>query len=732
MSKSSTALTAVNEPAPFSNDLDYIQAELAWVEARATRIAAERKLERLEVGSHQRSGRGRGGYGLDDDESPRLVHGRARRTRQQEQERRADLDARLAVHRASDREPLALDALCERCGLDAFERTVLLLAVAPCFSRAFDETFGHMAEEVGEYLAVEVVFLFAELSLADRIDRRRTFSSRGPLVSQDLVSLGMRNRYTSAKELLGAEVEVCSRTFAYLVGRRELHDEFLEFSSVEEPRARLEQVVMDPGDKRRILSVVERHDEYLRRRAEWGFDDLIRYGRGSLMLFHGPPGTGKTMMAHGVAAHLGKRVLNVDIPTFSENSEADRFLPGLFREARLQDAILFFDECEALFASRRRHGNALMTLLLTELERFEGVAVLATNLPGELDEALARRILVRVRFPEPDREARAAIWRQHMPASAPVEDGVDVDALAERFEISGGYIKNAVLGAVAAAVHEAAETEPVITMQHIEAAATAQLPRVDGPGEMCEVPQLRLSDVVLATGQRRRVDELLQAVRRRPDVIRRLGVGGPRKGRTGVAALFHGPPGTGKTLCAEALAGELNRPLATARAPALLSKWVGQTERNLEVFFRDARDQHAVVLIDEAESLLARRDDHGMARHDVSMVNVLLDLVERYPGLVVLATNAPDRLDDALERRIEHRVAFERPGREERERLWGLMLGTVGGDRTDVDITSLARSELTGAGIRTAVLRAATEEGGLNTVALLRAIERVREGSTAR
>ena len=724
MSAKTTALAAANEPAPFESDLDYIQAELAWVEARATRIGAERKLERLEVdgGGGRGRGRGRGGFSYDDDESPRTVHARARRSQILERELREALDIRLEVHRSSDARVLALDELCGRCSLDEFERMVVLLAVAPCFSGSFDERYGRMAEEVGDYLSVEVACLFAELSLAERIERRRTFSPRGRLVAQDLVAVGMRSRHASAKELLGAEIEVCSRTFAYLVGRRELHDEFMDFSSVEEPRARLEQVVIDAGDKRRILSVVENHDEYLRRRAEWGFDDLIRYGRGSLMLFHGPPGTGKTMMAHGVAAHLGKRVLNVDIPTFAESNEADRFLPGLFREARLQDAILFFDECEALFASRRRHGNALMTLLLTELERFEGVAVLATNLPGELDEALARRILVRVRFPEPDRDARVAIWRQHLPERAPLADDVDVERLAERFELSGGYIKNAVLGAVASAVHEAGDEEPRITLRHLEDAADAQLPRVDERGDPLEVPGIRLSDVVLAPAQRRQVDELLEAVRRRPELVGRLGIGGPRRDRTGVAALFCGPPGTGKTLCAEALAGELNRPLAVARATSLLSKWVGETERNLDALFRQARDRRAVVLIDEADSLLARRDAPGAARHDVSMVNALLELVERHPGLVVLATNAPDRLDPALERRLDHRVAFEAPGRAERERLWVLMLGESGASDGSVDVEALAAVEVSGAAIRSAVLRAAATAGGLSTVALRRAL----------
>ena len=105
--------------------------------------------------------------------------------------------------------------------------------------------------------------------------------------------------------------------------------------------------------------------------------------------------------------------------------------------------MLFFDECETFFASRRS-GNQLMSLLLTELERYEGVAVLATNLPDELDEALFRRLLVHVRFAPPRADARAEIWRQHLPPAAPLHSAVDLEALARRYALTGGQVKNAV------------------------------------------------------------------------------------------------------------------------------------------------------------------------------------------------------------------------------------------------------------------------------------------------
>ena len=721
------------EPCPhaaFSSDLEYLQEELKWVEARCRRISAQAGMERIEHNEPPRSRFDR------DDASPRALLRRARQALELEVELRGVLDSRLAAHRSGLHPALALDVLCERCGLDSLERVVLLLAAAPCFARRFDDLIGSTTS--GESFCsvmVESVFAFAELPLADRIDRRSMFGTRAPLVSLDLISSTMRHRSSSAKDLLTMDIEITTRTFAFITGRDELEDELLEFSSIEEPRARLDQVVLPEADKERILSVVERHDQYKEARAAWGFDDCIGYGRGTMMLFWGPPGTGKTMTAHGVASHMGKRLLNVDIPTFLGSGSADRFLPGLFREARLQDAVLFFDECEALFASRAKTGNNLMTVLLTELERFEGVAMLATNLPEHLDEALARRILVRVRFPEPDRAQRAEIWRRHLPAQAPLAADVDVERLAARFEITGGLIKNAVLMSVAAAVHGAGDAEPEITHAHLEAAAAAQLSQVDAEGRPVTVPEARLCDLVLAPPQWRAVEQLLAAVQNRRMVLQQWGVGGPRVEQTGVAALFHGPPGTGKTLCAEALAGELNRPLRVARAPALLSKWVGDTERNLEQLFRDARGQRAVILLDEADSLLGRRDSPGASRHDQSMTNVLLDLIDQYPGLVLLATNLPERLDPALARRLAWRLEFLRPEQAERQALWACMLPDSAPLADDVDLHPLAQIELSGAGIRSATLRAATQaaaEGGpVRQLLLVRAAQDVARESQA-
>jgi len=686
-------------PAPYDSDLDYIEEELEWVETRLRRIATGQKLEERDSSEMQ--------PWREDQEPASRLETRIESLEAEEERLRDSIDRRLEVTRGTDHE-IALDTICELYGLDDFERNVLLLAAAPVFSQRFSALYGD-ASSAGfrmSELTVELVFTFHEYSFRERIDGRSAFASDAPLVANDLVALELYDRLQNPEDLLTANLHITTRTFQFLVGQEDLMEGFMEFSSLEDPMASLDQVVLDPEDKRRILSVIDSHEEYLRARSDWGFDEIIEYGRGMLMLFHGDPGTGKTMMAHAVADHLDKRLLNVDIPTFTEHHEAERFLPALFREARLQDALLFFDECEAIFGSRRM-GNALMTLLLTEIERFEGVAVLATNMPEALDDALHRRIMVKVHFPEPDKLAREEIWAEHLPEEAPLADDVDLSVLAERYETTGGYIKNAVLMSVAEAVHGGGP-DSEIEMEHLERAVRDQLEMPTDDETNLVRPSVELADVVLPDEVRASVEEMVEAVRNRRIVFEQWGIGEGLSHGKGISALFYGQPGTGKTMCGEAIANALNRPLLAASLPSVQSKWVGETERNLESLFEQSRSRRAVLFIDEADALLMERGEGRASRHDDSVVNALLTLIERHQNVVILATNRPETLDEALERRLTYAVEFPFPDAVLRSRIWSAHLPEEAPVGEGVDVERLGEEfELSGGLIKQAVFKAA-------------------------
>jgi len=714
---------------PYETNLEYLQQELAWIEAHSRYVAAKLKLRNF-----------------DQDETDVAIFGRTSRNppsevdlrrirqanRRKSKKLRTHIDARLECSRNA-KVSISLDHICDIHGLSKEERIVLLLSMAPGFSRKFDDMYCSIDQQnLSSGLTVEVVCSFLDLSFQERVDARQMFTSSRPLVRADLITINMDQRYSTPKDLLEASVEITTQAFHHLLGSEHLCAEYIEFSSVEHPRAKMEQVVLPDKDKERILSVVSHHQRYLDYRRDWGFDELIEYGKGILMLFYGVPGTGKTMTAHGIAASLGKKILNVDIPTFIESKNTDRFLPGLFQQARLHDAILFFDECEVIFGSRA-HGNIIMTQLLTELEAFEGIAILATNLPQVLDEALDRRIMIKQHFPEPDRQARRAIWEGHLPAKANINSDVDLTQLADRYDMSGGYIKNAVLMGLAAAVHESNNEEVCIKMQHLDLAAQDQLKRPVQDEIGLSHPKARLNDVILTSKNTVAVEEIIDAARNLKTILGRWNMGEHFTAGKGISGLFFGPPGTGKTLCAEAIAGELHRPLLVAHIPALVSKWVGQTEANIDALFRKAKTQNAVLFFDEADSILMQRGEGRASRHDDSVVNVLLKLIEQHDGVVLLATNMETALDPAIERRLSYRLEFGLPNFEQRRSIWEKLLPESVEKDGIIDFNVLARDFVCGGGhIKNAAFkaafRAARKHRGLSQNDLLVAIAEESQG----
>jgi SpoVK/Ycf46/Vps4 family AAA+-type ATPase len=209
---------------------------------------------------------------------------------------------------------------------------------------------------------------------------------------------------------------------------------------------------------------------------QWGFAAKVGKGLGTSALFSGPPGTGKTMVAALVAKELGLELYQVDMGKVVSKwiGETERNLGALFDAAEAGHAILLFDEADSLFGKRTevkssndRYANLETNYLLQRLESFTGICLLTSNHESNIDPAFQRRLSLHLRFELPDVEERAALWRAMLPAAAPVAPSVDMEDLARRFSMSGGYIRNAALRAAFLAADEDSE----ITAVHLERAA---------------------------------------------------------------------------------------------------------------------------------------------------------------------------------------------------------------------------------------------------------------------
>jgi hypothetical protein len=226
----------------------------------------------------------------------------------------------------------------------------------------------------------------------------------------------------------------------------------------------------------RQLDVLHSISAYLRHRdlvlSEWGYEKTVARTQGIKVLFAGESGTGKTMAGQVLARDLGLDLFRLDLATVVSKyiGETEKNLDRVFGAAEGSNAILFFDEADALFGKRSevrdahdRYANIEVAYLLQKMEGYPGAVILATNFRQNMDDAFLRRLDVVVDFPFPEPEDREKIWKLVLPAPAPKNADIDLNFLAERFKLSGGGIRNCSLSAA----FMAADAGTSIGMEHL-------------------------------------------------------------------------------------------------------------------------------------------------------------------------------------------------------------------------------------------------------------------------
>ncbi len=217
-----------------------------------------------------------------------------------------------------------------------------------------------------------------------------------------------------------------------------------------------EDIVMNPSQKETLLHAIDQMNFRKQVYENWNYTKKYPYGRGLSILLFGAPGTGKSMCAQVIAHELNLELYRVDLSKVIDKyvGETEKSISMIFREAKKCNVVLFFDECDTLFAKRSDDGgsnqssnNNKTALLLQEVEAYDGVSVLATNYKHNIDPAFFRRMKYIVEFQFPDVDTREMLWNTTIPKGTPLADDVDVRFLAEKFEFVGGNIKNCILNA---------------------------------------------------------------------------------------------------------------------------------------------------------------------------------------------------------------------------------------------------------------------------------------------
>ncbi|RHW23368.1 ATP-binding protein [Nocardioides immobilis] len=347
--------------------------------------------------------------------------------------------------------PLA--ATIAAAGLTAAEALVLVAALAPEVDERFAARYTALTDRPGVTgLTCEVARTLVARSLGGRLDANLTLSAHGTLRAAGLLVLDppgddptsvLRVEPGLAAWLLGlppAEPAVSADFPATPL--RTVHT--------------LDDVVLPARARARVADLRARiaHRDLVV--EEWGFGRHHDNTAGLVALFHGPPGTGKTMTAAVIAAATGRPAYVVDLSALVSKyiGETEKSLARIFDRAARERSILVFDEADAVFGTRTevsdahdRYANQEVSYLLSRIEEHPGMVILTTNLLGNIDAAFRRRIHVVVEFPMPGPAERERLWLGALPPELPLAEGVDLVDLAERYSLSGAQIRDAVLEA---------------------------------------------------------------------------------------------------------------------------------------------------------------------------------------------------------------------------------------------------------------------------------------------
>lgn len=230
-------------------------------------------------------------------------------------------------------------------------------------------------------------------------------------------------------------------------------------------------VIISDDKRKQIVEALEQLHQGDLIFNKWGFADTIEKGKGVSMLFYGPPGTGKTLMGSAIAEMLGydMKIIGVADLESSQPGQTERNMRDLFETYSNGKSVLLFDECDSLIFDRTVVGailGAQVNQLLSSLETFDGVTIFTTNRLETLDEAVNRRLALKLEFGMPSPEERAKIWARMFPKAAPLATDVDFTKLSQ-VEIAGGHIKNAVLRAARIAASDKSKRKKQIRMEHL-------------------------------------------------------------------------------------------------------------------------------------------------------------------------------------------------------------------------------------------------------------------------
>lgn len=590
---------------------------------------------------------------------------------------------------------LPLTQLSHLFHLTPFEQDTVLICLAPELDLKYEKLYAYLQDDVTKQCPCVNLILDLLCSTPERRSNARTLlHPQAPLLKYDLIRFGQD---TPVKPLLSRGLEIDDRIVNFLLDLNALDSRISSFAKVLNPERNWSAVLVDDQCKERLVQL---SNDHVRQRLK---NKLI-------FCFCGPYGSGKKLAAEAFCRPLRLPLIIADThDLLNVEMDFEKAVRILFREAVLQPAAIYLDHCDLLTADDQKYVH-YQNILDRAIEEFSFLTFLAGEKPWHPRTALKKHTFLQVQFPIPAYPLRKDLWKMSLDGQHPADTEVDIDTLASRFQFTGGQIQDAVADARNLAILRRGNDTSEITMEDLYQSCRAQSNQKLSTMARKIIPHYGWTDIVLPADKLRQLKEICNYVKHHQTVYSDWGFDRKFSLGKGLNVLFCGSSGTGKTMAAEVMANELKLDLYKIDLSCVVSKYIGETEKNLSKIFKEAETSNAIVFFDEADALFGKRsevkDSHD--RYANIEINYLLQKMEEHEGIVILASNLRKNIDEAFTRRMHFSVDFPFPDESYRLKIWQNIFPKETPQSQDIDFEFLARSfQISGGSIKNIALNAA-------------------------
>ena len=581
---------------------------------------------------------------------------------------------------------LTLPLLANIFGLTPFEIDAVLISMAPELDTKYERLYGYLQNDATKKQPrVDLILNLLCNSHEEKIYARQYFDAGARLFKHHILQF-IEAPEEGQKPLLSRFIKLDDRIINYTLGFNQIDTKIVPFTELIGPQTDLEEILLPEELKKRLYSLIKRRK---------------RTGGKTIFFLQGPYGAGKKMVAQGICNELDIPVLTVDIAALiNREVNFEDTISRIFREAMLQDSAVYLEHFERLFSEDAKN-IFYKNIVFKALDDFTGIAFIASEEALELGGAWQ---MFEIEIPVPDYGLRKQIWERCLNGKFSEED---VRALANKFKFTAGQIKDAIASAEKLAVLE--EREDIIVEDLYNGCRAQSNQKLTALAKRIK-PKYSWGDIVLPKEKKEQLKEVKNYIKNKGVVYHDWGFDDKLSLGKGLNILFSGASGTGKTMAAEVIASALKLDLYKIDLSMVVSKYIGETEKNLNRIFKEAEQSNSILFFDEADALFGKRsevrDSHD--RYANIEISYLLQKMEENEGIVIMATNLSQNIDDAFMRRMHFTIEFPFPEEEYRYKIWQSLFPEEAPLSEDIDFEFLAkRFKLAGGNIKNIIVSAA-------------------------